>query len=223
MFNLVCTSYLPKDIDIQNKFDQKFRLEVNLQYLKDNISASLLRNDFSRQSNDECLNYLTNAEDLLSLLVENNDLNVFECLQSEACLLSCQDYQSEVDKFLSKIDAKIDEILMKQNDTVEASTNLSRTKFFSKLLTKVNRSKRQSNECNAFNATKCDNIYLEFIESSTRKLTPKDLANTPDVVFASENDTANIAFLQQSKNVEDFLNQATLAPINWPIYCCLKG
>ena len=97
--------------------------------MKDNISASLLRDDFSRQSNNECLQYLTNAEDLLSLLVENNDLNVFECLQSEACLLSCQDYQSEVNKFLSKINEKIDEILMKQNDTVEASTNLSRTKF----------------------------------------------------------------------------------------------
>ena len=184
-------------------------------------------NDISRQSNDDddkCLTYLENTEEILPDLVENNNLNVFECLQSEACLLSCQNYESEVYEFLNKIDQKIASILMKQNDTLAASADLSQTESFLKLIWKVTRrDKRQSVACNDFNEKKCENIYNEFKQSVGRQVTPDDLANTPNVAFASENGTANIAFLQQSSNVEDFLNQATNAPINWNIYCCLKG
>ena len=180
-----------------------------------------MRNDISRQL--ECLQYLKNTEEILSILVENNNLNVFECLQSEACSLSCQDYQTEVNEFLDKIDQKIENILMKQNDTLAASADLSQTELFSNLIRKFTRNKRQSIACNDFNVTKCDNIYNEFKESNRRQITPEDLANTPNVAFASENGAANIAFLQQSSNVENFLNQATNAPIDWNIYCCLEG
>ena len=183
--------------------------------MKGNISASTESNDLIRQSSD-CLQYINNTESLLKYLLDNLNLTVFECLQTETCTLSCQGYKKEFDDLNQKIDEYIKEVKEKQDSTVNQQQLLN------------NRDSLMHNfrqGCESFDESKCKEVYEEFREQNERTISKEALANSknPNLVYASDSGNATVAFLRQGTNVDAFLDQATLAPTEWTVYCCKEG
>ena len=162
-------------------------------------------------------------QESLEMLLYDNNRTVFECLQFEACNLSCKSYKTELEDLLEIIDItlnnskELEETLKTENETLKSTYTTSDLGF---------RISRSNEICNneEFDKNRCDRIFQEYSASNEDPILPEAYANENFKLGTSENGrSATTAFLSSDKSVDEFLDLASFSSNLWIIYCCTDG
>ena len=199
-----------------------------MQTLKNMIEASLSKQEEIRgqrgpKNEDSCLQYINKTKNLLTFLIDEMDEEVFSCLQSEACTLSCQSYENEIEKLLTFINDAIIETYKNEFEKllvyIETAVNNPSFDQFSRVQLK-------SNECesNSYSKVECDVIQTDYLKYN-EILDPEEI-KSEGLTFAYKgekrtNDKVETGYLIDAGNVAAFLTDFTNSSQTWDVYCCV--